>query len=220
MLKIKNTALDPSKSLLHRTASKMEMEPMINGQRLRLRTSVDVPEEWANKNRDYLEKLIKQGVIEVNFSDKAPPEPQLNEQGLKLGGPTLEEFMKRGYPADRYPPAGWAEVPSAGLTAYRKELEEKAAAEAKAKEEAELAAMIAAEEEAKAKAAAEELAAKAASVVQDAAALPSVTSQILPPTPIEPAGAPVAEVPSPPAAPAVEEKQETGKKGSGKGKLK
>lgn len=216
MLKIKNTALDPMKSLLHRKAAKLEMEPMINGQRLRLRTSVDVPEDWANKNRDYLEKLVKQGVIEIEYSKTPDREPALNEQGLKLGGPTLEEFMKRGYPADRYPPAGWAEVPSAGLTAYRKELEEKAAAEAKAKEEAELAAMIAAEEEAKAKAAAE----AAASVIQDAAALPSVTSQILPPTPIEPAGAPVAEVPPPPAAPAVEEKKEEGKKGSGKSKLK
>ncbi len=210
MLRIKNTALDPSKALQMRQASKLEMEPMINGQRLRLRTSMDVPDAWAQKNKDYLEKLWKSGVIDIDYSKTPEPEPQLNAEGLKLGGPTLEEFIKRGYTADRYPPAGWAEVPSAGLTAYRKELAEKAAAEVKAKEEAELAAMIAAEEEAKKQLAAEE-AAKKLEVSEPVAVSESLT--------VEQAGALVANV-VPPAAPAVEEKKDEGKKGSGKSKLK
>lgn len=210
MLKIKNTALDPMKSLQHRQAPKLEMEPLINGQRLRLRTSVDVTEEWARKNKDYLEKLWKQGIIEIEYSKRPEPEPQLNEQGLKLAGPTFEEFTKRGYPADKYPPEGWAEVSSAGLTAYRKEMADKAVADVRAKEGAEIAAMIAAEEEARLAIEAEAIAAKAAAVIQEAAALASVTSQILPPTPIEPAGAPIADVPAP-----IEEKIES-KKGPGK----
>lgn len=202
MLKIKNTALDRSKTLLHRTAPKLEMEPVINGHRLRLNSSAEVTEEWAEKNKKYLEDLIKMGVIEVGYSDKAPAEPQLNADGLKLGGPTLEEFMKRGYSPENYPPGGWAEVPSAGLTAYRKSLADAAAAEAKAKEEAELAAMIAAEEKAK------KLEVSDTPVVSDV--LTATT---------EPAGAP-AEVLPPPSAPAVEEKHDSGKKGPGKSKLK
>lgn len=40
--------------------------------------------------------------------------------GERLDGPTLEEFVRAGYPAENYPPLGYAEKPSAGLTKLRK----------------------------------------------------------------------------------------------------
>ena len=212
MIRIKNTALDRSKSLLHRTASKLEMEPMINGVRLRLNSHLDVPEAWVKKNQAYLEGYLKAGIIDVKFSETPAPAPQLNADGLKLGGPTLEAFIQAGYTADRYPPAGYAEVPSAGLTAHRKKLElareeearGKAMAEAaeisarKAREEAEFAAMLAAEEAAKAEAA------KKLEVVETVAPVDTLT--------VTPAPAPVEA----PAEAPTEEVKEHGKKGKKK----
>ncbi len=217
MLRVKNTALEPSKSLLIRQAPKLDMEPLLEGgKRLRLRTKMDISEEWAQKNRKVLEDLIKSGVIEI---EGAAPyrEPTLNDKGEKLGGPTLEEFIKAGYSAETYPPLGWAEVPSAGLTAFRKEQDDKKAleeaekltAEIKAKEEAELRYLL--EEEAKAKAAAE------AAAKIETAELPVISDALT--TSVEPAGAPITEV-APPAAPAVSEEKTEAKKGSGKSKLK
>lgn len=149
MLRVKNTALEPSKTLQIRQAVKLDMEPILEGgKRLRLRSTLEISEEWAQKNRKFLEKLYKDGVIEIEESLGGRPmdpdrEPELNADGLKLGGPSFELWMERGFPAEGYPPSGWAEVPSAGLTAYRKQVEEakaeeqrKGYEELKAKEEA------------------------------------------------------------------------------------
>lgn len=38
---------------------------------------------------------------------------------LKPGGPTIETWVEAGYPPQNYPPDGWAETPSPGLTAFR-----------------------------------------------------------------------------------------------------
>lgn len=38
---------------------------------------------------------------------------------LSNGGPTLEEYIAAGYKAEGYPPSGYAEKPSEGLTLYR-----------------------------------------------------------------------------------------------------
>lgn len=38
---------------------------------------------------------------------------------LRTDGPTLEEYLDAGYQAANYPPAGWAEKPSDGLTLFR-----------------------------------------------------------------------------------------------------
>lgn len=54
-----------------------------------------------------------------------PPEPPRNAEGLRLDGPTLEMHVAAGYPADKYPPEGYASKPSPGLTVY---LEERAKA--------------------------------------------------------------------------------------------
>lgn len=64
-----------------------------------------------------------------------PGEAEAEEPGsdgkLRQDGPTLEEYVKAGYPADTtYPPSGYAEKPSDGLTALRAQAAEAPAAEA------------------------------------------------------------------------------------------
>lgn len=58
--------------------------------------------------------------------DAFGPDPLLADQsaprdnaGLRTDGPTLEEFIEKGYMPENYPPQGWAEKPSEGLTQYR-----------------------------------------------------------------------------------------------------
>jgi hypothetical protein len=219
MLRVKNTANDRTKSLLHRTAAKLEMEPVVNGYRLRMGSSVDIPEEVYDRNRAHFDKLIKDGVIEISYVDAKPSdkEPELNAEGLKLGGPTLERFMEAGYPADRYPPLGWAEVPSAGLTAYRKQVADDAArAEAEAVEK-----QAADDKEALAKAlelqmAQQSLVAEQAPVTVSETVAVSDSLQVT--TNTGSAGAPVEVTPAP-TAPVVEEKVDASKKGPGKKKL-
>lgn len=38
------------------------------------------------------------------------PAPPMNAEGLRLDGPTLAEFVKAGYPAENYPPHGYASL--------------------------------------------------------------------------------------------------------------
>ncbi len=42
-----------------------------------------------------------------------------NEQGLRIDGPTLEEYTAAGYAPENYPPSGYAERPSAALEAFK-----------------------------------------------------------------------------------------------------
>ena len=60
-----------------------------------------------------------------NWADKFEP---IDEQWQKkTGGPSLEEFVAAGYKPEEYPPAGYKEVPSEGLTKFRAEQKTKAA---------------------------------------------------------------------------------------------
>lgn len=186
MLRVKNTSTDRSKVLLHRKAAKLEMEPTVNGQRLRMGTSTDLSEDVYERNKPYFDKLVGDGVIEIS----------------SLGGPTIEKWQDAGYPPDFYPPQGWAEVPSEGLTAYRQKQADEA-----------LAAEIAAIEAAKAPPMP-----TAVVNVEGAARLEFADE----PAPVdtavvtmEPAGAPVEALPPP----VVEEKVEAPKKGPSKKKL-
>lgn len=43
----------------------------------------------------------------------------VNDDVLRTDGPTLEDYVAAGYRAEDYPPPGYAEVPSEGLTAFR-----------------------------------------------------------------------------------------------------
>jgi hypothetical protein len=51
MLRVKNTSTIVQRSLLHRKAAKLEMEPVVNGQRLRMGTSTDLSEEVYERNK-------------------------------------------------------------------------------------------------------------------------------------------------------------------------
>lgn len=86
--------------------------------------------------------------IQIEASDRAPVETDVEDQlpapheiprnaeGLRLDGPTFELWTSRGYPAAGYPPEGYAELPSEGLTAYRAELARVAEEQARAAAEA------------------------------------------------------------------------------------
>lgn len=91
VLKVTNTALDPSKAMLHRRAFKMEMEPTIAGRRLRLRSSMLLNELQAEVNKEYLKFLEGQGVVSVT---KIVPETFANAQTeLKVEGDTVETVV-------------------------------------------------------------------------------------------------------------------------------
>jgi len=47
--------------------------------------------------------------IERHYSDDPPP---LDAQGLRLDGPTMEEWLAAGYRRENYPPRGYAPKPS------------------------------------------------------------------------------------------------------------
>lgn len=49
-----------------------------------------------------------------------PRQPgNMDSEGLRTDGPTIEEWVKAGYPADNYPPRGYAEKPSQGLNEHK-----------------------------------------------------------------------------------------------------
>lgn len=62
--RIKNTALDHTKRFLHRRAHKMQMEPVLAGRRLRLRTSMVISDELFEHNKANLELYKRWGVVE------------------------------------------------------------------------------------------------------------------------------------------------------------
>jgi len=85
--KLKNTALDHDKRFLHRKASKMQMEPVIGGRRLRIRQSMVISDELFEHNRANLELWNKWGVVSW--------EKVGGEGGRRV--PTKEEVMAAGY---------------------------------------------------------------------------------------------------------------------------
>ena len=143
MYRIKNTAEDRTKHLLHRTAAKFELEPALGGVRIRLGSFVDITDEHYERVKPLVDEWVKKGMVEVVDLDSSENrlskwkamEPhvqvameqekkdEFDANGLKLGGPTLEEWMTAGYPAEAYPPTDFAETPSPGLTSFRMEQE-------------------------------------------------------------------------------------------------
>lgn len=85
--KLKNTALDHDKRFLHRTASKMQMEPVIGGRRLRIRQSMVISDELFAHNLATL--ILWRGWGIVTWEKVG------GEAGRKV--PTKEEVMAAGY---------------------------------------------------------------------------------------------------------------------------
>ncbi len=76
MIRIKNTAEDRTKSLLHRTAAKFELEPMLGDQRIRLRSYIDITEEHYERVKHIVAPWVAAGMVEVlgvaAVEEKAP----------------------------------------------------------------------------------------------------------------------------------------------------
>lgn len=62
--RLKNTSLDHTKRFLHRRASKMQMEPVIGGRRLRIRSSMLISDELFEHNKANLELWRGWGVVD------------------------------------------------------------------------------------------------------------------------------------------------------------
>ncbi len=132
MYRIKNTADDRSKHLLHRTASQFELEPNLGGHRIRLGTYYDITDEHYERVKPVLDVWVKKGMVDVfpvlpDGADarKFAKDPEFNAEGLKLGGPTFEEWtdtLKQD--PKNYPPEGFAEVFSPGLVSFKRQQEE------------------------------------------------------------------------------------------------
>lgn len=122
MYRIKNTADDRTKVQLHRTASRFELEPQLGGRRIRLRSHLDITDEHYEKTKTVIDDWVRKGIVEVIKLEGEGPLARpvsVDADGLKLGGPTFEQFLKAGYSAEDYPPPGYAEVMSEGLRNYR-----------------------------------------------------------------------------------------------------
>lgn len=87
--KIKNTALDPTKRFLHRTASKLQMEPVLAGRRLRLRTSMVISDELFEHNKPNLNLWKGWGVVDWE---------KVGEETRHV--PTKEEVLQAGYSSE------------------------------------------------------------------------------------------------------------------------
>lgn len=149
MYRIKNTADDRQKALLHRTASKFATEPDLGGRRIRLGTSIEITDEHFARVKPVLDEWVKNGMVEYELigAEKEPAEKD---------GPTLEGWVQAGYAPEDYAatpvgelhPWGFRVKSSAGLTKFLQEQEAIQAAEVqKAKEAEEFAALERAEAE-------------------------------------------------------------------------
>lgn len=133
MYRIKNTADDRSKHLLHRTANQFELEPQIGGHRIRLRSYLDITDEHYERVKHMVDAWVRKGIVEVSkvgpdFTGdprKFAADLEFDSNGLRLGGPTFEVWTEKlQQPPESYPPEGFAEVFSPGLVAYKRAKEE------------------------------------------------------------------------------------------------
>ncbi len=72
MIRIKNTADDRTKVLLHRTATRFELEPVLGDKRIRLRSYLDITEEHYARLKSMVDGWVKNGMVEVTSTDGEP----------------------------------------------------------------------------------------------------------------------------------------------------
>lgn len=65
MYRIKNTAEDRTKHLLHRTAAKFELEPTLGGVRIRLGSFIDITDEHYARVKPIVDEWVSKGMVEV-----------------------------------------------------------------------------------------------------------------------------------------------------------
>lgn len=136
-VRLKNTTTDRTKAHLHRTAPRLEMEPSFGGTRIRMGGHLDITNEQYAQNKITIDDWVSKGMVEVSGVAPAEKKVQYDATGMRLDGPTLEEWVKAGYHAEYYPPRDYAEKPSKGLTEFRARQEADAVEAKKSLEEAE-----------------------------------------------------------------------------------
>lgn len=82
---LKNVATDPLRAMGRRMSSKLEMEPVIGGRRIRLRQSITISDKQYEINKTRIERLVKGGVLEA-YQEGGPkkkvdqdPEPKVSK---------------------------------------------------------------------------------------------------------------------------------------------
>jgi hypothetical protein len=110
--RIWNTALDHTKRFLHRKASKMQMEPVLAGRRLRLRSSMTISDELFDHNKANLELYKGWGVVDWERvgEEKKPVVDVEADTDAKKQPPSVE--IPALMPEDDPPPAPPTETPS------------------------------------------------------------------------------------------------------------
>jgi len=103
MWKIVNTSMDRSKALLHRTAPKLEMEPMIGGNRLRMQQITAITDHQHELNKEQLERLVRSGVITMEKVSDDKPKP-VKAEPPKAVAPALAEPKVEAKPAPEEDP--------------------------------------------------------------------------------------------------------------------
>ncbi len=128
MWRLINTAFDRAKATQHRTAPKFDPEPYFNGRRLRRGEKMDIDDGVYSRCEKQLKDWERTGVIDlIHLSASGEPQPdggviiEKDKDGLRLDGPTFEEWTASGYPPEKYPPADYASKPSPGLDAWKAE---------------------------------------------------------------------------------------------------
>lgn len=122
-VKITNVSQDPAYAMKRRTASRLQMEPVIAGERLRLRQSRVLTDEQAAANTDWLAECERAGVIIIERDGEtklqtqpvlAVPDPQ--PEGEKEVPPPPDMVQQPpSIPAPPPPPAP-SETPSTEAT--------------------------------------------------------------------------------------------------------
>lgn len=72
-VKITNVSQDPAYAMKRRTASRLQMEPVIAGERLRLRQSRILTDEQAEANKDWLAECERGGVVTIERDGEKVP---------------------------------------------------------------------------------------------------------------------------------------------------
>ena len=111
---LKNVALEPAYAGKRRTASKMDMEPVIAGVRIRLRQQITISDEMYETNKVRIAICIKHGVLTAVSSEPdtkpamkaAPPKVAATPDPVETPTPEPE-------PAPELPPAPTPAPPKA-----------------------------------------------------------------------------------------------------------
>lgn len=88
MYRIKNTADDRTKTLLHRTASQFQLEPVLGSRRIRLGESVDITDEHYERVKGMIDAWVSKGMVSVTKlgAEKKKTEPKVDSSiGVGFG---------------------------------------------------------------------------------------------------------------------------------------